>query len=176
MRSRSSLVATAVVVLAMAAIGAAIVMAQGPKSGGPISASLHESWEDHFPAPAGQVWTWGIILPENVTSDPLVIESVELESVANVKIGGVLADDPMRSGGIGIVPGFPAPDHAGAPATSYTVAANGAAGSILQLQVAVTKAEPGVGTIGGLRIRYRSQGGLYEDRLPISLRIVQPDE
>jgi hypothetical protein len=164
----------AAVVLALAGAGAVAVVSLGPRSGGPVAASLHERWQDYFPAPVGQVWTWGIVLPENTTAESLVIEDVAMESVSNIVVGSVIADDPMASGGAGLVEGFPAAGHAGASATGYAVAARGAPGSIVQLLVSVAREGPGVGTIGSVKIRYRSQGVLYEDQLPISLRIVEP--
>lgn len=135
---------------------------------GPLVAGTTSDLEYSFPGEAGQIWTWGIDLPQSWIG-PLVIDVVEFTEATNVTVERIVVAIPPSSIGL-MLGGIPA--HViTRPLAGATLAARGRPGDVLQILVEVRKIGTGPARLDGLRIRYHLEGGAsYEDVLPISLR------
>ncbi len=147
--------------------GIALFALTTPSTDGPIQA--REEIEIEMPLPSGESGTWGMVLPTNPTSSPIVIESIEAVDPVGLTIIGIVVNDPDVDGGIGTALGYP-PD--GATIRSPVGAVLQPAGSDspnVQVLVGVEREGTGEGRIGALRVEYTLDGTRYEETLPYSL-------
>jgi hypothetical protein len=170
MKVRIGALALAAVVLVAAIVGATSTML-GSRAGGPLSGigRAGVGW----PANVGDRFTWAMPLPDNQTTSDITLESIIPDGVTGLDILGV-AVSPAGCEVSSISRGYPAPnvptqDVRGSviPARSQPCA--------LQVLVGVARTDPGKSQIGALRVRYRHAGSSYEDTIPWSLEVTDPD-
>lgn len=120
----------------------------------------------------GEAFTWAMPLPDNPTTNEIVIESVTPDGVEGLEVLGVMAsEDGCVISTISV--GFPPADVSVRDVRGATLRGPSEP-CALQSLVGVQRIASPLGFINGLRIRYRHAGSAYEVVLPWSLEVKDP--
>jgi hypothetical protein len=153
--------------LVLGGFGIALFLLLKPSTDGPIQA--REEIEIEMPLPSGESGTWGMVLPTNPTSSPIVIESIEAVGPAGLTILGIVVNDPDVDGGIGTALGYPPEGATMRSPVGAVLPPAGSASPNVQVLVGVEREGSGEGRIDGLKVEYTLDGTRYEEVLPYSL-------
>lgn len=138
------------------------VLSDGPLRPGP-------RFDVELPVERGETITWGSVLPDNTTTSPIEIESIEPVDAKNIEIVGIDLNDPSE-GAVGTAYGFP-PAGIGATPMSDATPRRLDPDDFVQVLVGVRLPGTQDGVISGLRVGYRYEGRRYETVLPYGLRL-----
>lgn len=159
--------AITVAVVAAASIVTAVVTGQrAAESGGPLASDVVAGVEVR--REVGQTSTWGVYLRRPAAGAEAILESATVAQMqGDITVVAIVASRPSIQA-VGTAAGFP-PD--GVPTIAVQGASAGAGDADrLQLLVGVRLDGKG-GRIDGIRIRYTSEGRLYETVLPVWLSV-----
>ena len=122
----------------------------------------------------GALYTWGMPIPDNETGKDIRIESVEPFGIEGDEVVGVTL---TRGAHIGVVEGYPPEgyDLELLYPSGVMLPADSGIGFMDALFGVRLKEGAEVGTIEGIRLRYRSGLRTYEAEFPHSLRMMTPE-
>jgi hypothetical protein len=168
---RSALIAGSIATVVL--IGALLILANivgGAPSRGPLQ--IVNSISVTSPMAAGQVGTWGEILPHNPTGAPITIRSIEPINPRGIDILGIGTNNPDVEGGEGFTRVFPPSGMTLEPVNGATLSPSTSTSPNLQILIGVRlSASSAQGAIDGLRVTYDSAGQTYILVIPGSLTL-----
>jgi hypothetical protein len=142
------------------------------EQGGPLASDRETRVTTH--ARPGSAITWGTVLPTNPTDHDIVIESiVPSEPVSGLTVLGLGVSDPRR-GAVGTADRYPPLGITPLDAAGSVMTPRDGPSPFVQVVVGIRLDDPSEGRIAGLRIRYATDGRLYETVLHDELIVVPP--